>query len=72
MNKMWISFAEWYAMTPVQRKKFSDSCGGNYAVDLNDYTMIRGGRVSDRLSDYEEYQGEADSRGTDGRGFNRG
>lgn len=33
--RYWISFAEWYAMTPEQRQTFIDQTGGKFVLDLS-------------------------------------
>ena len=33
--KVWISFAQWYAMTPEQRQEFRDQTRGQFVLDLS-------------------------------------
>ena len=33
--RYWISFAQWYAMSPAQRQAFRDQTGGQFVVDMS-------------------------------------
>lgn len=70
-ERVTIGLGEWLSMTEEARCAY----GPHVTIDLNDL-----GEYNDRaasvpytcdapLGEFEEYQGEADSRGVDGRGF---
>jgi hypothetical protein len=60
--RRWISYAEWVAI-----HKDPDFRADDWVIDLQDERR----KDNPRLSDFEEYEGEADARRLDERGFKK-
>jgi hypothetical protein len=61
-QRRWISWAQWLAI-----HKHPDFRADEWAVDLQDERP----KNNPRLGEFEEYEGEAESRGLDPRGFKK-
>ncbi len=65
---IWIPLATWLTWTPEERGQVSQyysAKGIKWALDLESHAPAH-----DRIGEFEEYEGEAGSRGMDHRGFN--
>jgi hypothetical protein len=59
-SRRWISYSEWVAI-----QKHPDFRADDWAVDLQDERP----KNNPRLGEFEEYEGEAEARRLDERGF---
>lgn len=71
MNYHWVNLSYWITLTPAKRadlEAWIKAQGGTLAIDINDSSDLP---KNEMLGEFEEYVGEADSRGLDPRGFNK-
>lgn len=69
-RRYWINGSTWLLMSVSVQRELQAQCRANGQelwIDFNDHAP-----KNTRISDFEEYTGEAAERGLDGRGFNMG
>jgi hypothetical protein len=70
VSRYWINWSVFSRMSPATQRELRAQCkasGQELWIDFNDHAP-----KNSRISDYEEYEGEAAERGLDPRGFNLG
>lgn len=70
MKIAWIPFKTWHSWTPEERGQvtaYYESLGHQWAIDMSEDKPKH-----ERISDFEEYEGEAEQRRLDHRGYIKG